>query len=117
MQELISKLRPLFCDLDKIGKQTARMSTEDAVDLGYADGADEAYTAIENLISAYANTSQQSKEIEALRGFANKMYSHYLTMSFGAAKDLLEEDFYRSGLLTMNPDQSMSPTKLLAGQD
>lgn len=63
-----------------------------------------------------AKLNAQAEEIAKLREFANKIYSHYLNMSFGAAKDNLEEEFYRCGLLDMNPDQTMSPTKLLLGE-
>lgn len=67
-------------------------------------------------LQAEAKIDAQAEYLKALREFANKMYSHYLTMSFGDAKYLLEEDFYRCGLLDMNQDQSMSPTKLLTGE-
>ncbi len=63
MQELILQLIPFVLTLDKIGRHTAHMSTEDAIDLGYADSAAEAYTAIENLLEGYVSTNAQDLAI------------------------------------------------------
>jgi hypothetical protein len=109
MQELISKLIPLCVELDKIGRQTKYFSRQDAVDNGYEDGAHEAYTAIENLIGAYANTSEQAKELESLREFANDVCKNYM-WSIGV--DASFKLFNQHGLL----DGNGNPTKLLTGE-
>lgn len=111
MQELIHKLIPLVLILDKIGRQTAHMPTEAAIDLGYADGAHDAYTEIENLIDGYANTSeQQAKALESLRAFANDINKNYLwSIGINEAYKL----FHRHGLV----DDNGNPTPLLTGED
>lgn len=79
MKELITKLIPLCVELNKIGEKKLYMTEWELVNFGYLERAAECYTAIENLIYAYASTLEnakinaQSEEIKALRGFAIRM--------------------------------------------